>query len=180
MTDLQHRYLVFGRDLDPASPWVVGDVVDVYPVLETIDEFVTDAIEARAALDDHDVVAVDSVAFARGAAVMLASMNPRPRIQSQHGCGCSRRKGRSTPLVEAYALKGGVWVWVRGYRIPKAARRNTADLHEADTVWPVNALPHPWVTRCPHCRAYWGVLLTNTGYQLVRLGTPKFGVRVKV
>jgi hypothetical protein len=118
VTDLQHRYLVFGRDLDPASPWVVGDVVDVYPVLETIDEFVTDAIEARAALDDHDVVAVDSVAFARGAAVMLASMNPRPRIQSQHGCGCSRRKGRSTPLRRTHS-KAAFGYGYRGIASPK-------------------------------------------------------------
>jgi hypothetical protein len=124
----QHRYLVLGRDLDPTTPWVVGDVVDVYPVLETINEFVTSATEKRAAGGGGEL---DHEAFARGAADMLAAMNPRPRIHSQHGCDCSRRKGRSTPLVEAYALEGGAWVWIRGYRIPKAARRDTADLHES-------------------------------------------------
>jgi hypothetical protein len=183
----EHRYLVLGRDLDPATPWIVGDVVDVYPVLEIIDEFVSDAREARAALDGHVVLENRKFfapgvaeAFARGAAAVLAAMEPRPRVQWQRTCNCSK-KGRNTPLVIAYAMgEGGIWVWVRGYRIPEAARRERADLHEADTFWPLNSLPYVRPTRCPHCRKYFGVLLKPSGYQLVRFGKPHFDAKVPI
>jgi hypothetical protein len=48
VTDQPHSYLVLGRDLDPSTPWLVGDVPDVYPVLENIDEFNAEARELRA------------------------------------------------------------------------------------------------------------------------------------
>lgn len=173
MTD-PHRYIVLGRDLDPATPYVAGDLVDVYPVLETIDEFVADAKAVRAAFDRHEVVE-NPEAFARGAAVMLAAIDPPPRVHRQRGCDCSK-KGRKTPLVRAYAFKSGLWVWVRGPRIPKAARRETADLHEADTLWPVSNMSalYPKVTRCSLCRQYRLVWLKPTGYEFVRLGQPHF------
>jgi hypothetical protein len=180
MTEPRHRYIVLGRDLDPSTPWVEGDVPDVYPVLETIDEFVADAKAARAGFDGHEVIE-NPEAFARGAAVILGVINPPPRVHRQRGCDCSK-KGHKTPLVKAYAFKSGLWVWVRGPRIPNHARRETADLHEADTLWPVSnmAAPYPKVTRCPLCRQYRLVWLRQTGYELVRLGKPQFDGMVAI
>ena len=85
-------------------------------------------------------------------------------------------EGSQTSLVKAYACQDGLWVWVRETRIPDAARRPTTPLHEADTAWPVFrfASPPALITRCPVCHRYWGVLLSPTGYRLVRLGEPRF------
>ncbi len=169
-------YLVLGRDRDPSLPWSAGEIAEVYPVLELIDEFVA---ERSAVAERLQAVSVPSTldvnAYARAAAVALTVMQPPPRVQHRGGCRCSR-KGSQTPLVKAYACDDGLWVWVRGTRIPDAARRPTTPLHESDTAWPVFrfAGPPALVTRCPVCHAYWGVFLQRTGYRLVRLGEPRF------
>ena len=169
-------YWVLGRDQPPWEPWAAGDRVDIYPVLENVEEFEAEARDARAKL--NGVAVIDNPeAFARGAAQLLAAMDPKPRVDSRHGCDCSK-KGRKTPLVKAYALNDSIWVWVRGNRIPNTAKRHTAHLHQADTLWPLNMPLHRRVTRCPVCRTYWGVQLEPSGYQFVRLGEPSFDVRI--
>jgi hypothetical protein len=140
-------YWVSGRDLNPSEPWAVGSLIDIYPVLENIGGFEAEASEVRAKLNGGAVID-NPEAFARGAAQLLAAMDPKPRVDSRHGCDCSK-KGRKTPLVKAYAINGGIWVWVRGNRIPNTAKRHTAHLYEADTLWPPNTPPYPRVTRCP-------------------------------
>lgn len=171
-------YLIVGRDLNPSEPWAGGNLADIYPVLEDIGGFEAEAREAQAKLNGAAVID-NPEAFARGAAQLLAAMDPKPRVDSRHGCDCSK-KGRKTPLVKAYAINGGIWVWVRGNRLPKAAKRHTARLHEADTLWPPNTPPYPRVARCPHCRAYWGIKLRPSGYQVFRLGESTFDVRIPV
>jgi hypothetical protein len=151
--------------------------VEVYPVLESLEEYRTERTTAASAVEAVPVPsALDVYAYARAAAVALTVRQPPPRVKHQAGCTCSRRKGSQTPLVKAYACDDGLWVWVRGTRIPDVARRLTTPLHEADTAWPVFwfAAAPALVTRCPVCRRYWGVLLKRTGYQLARLGEPKF------
>ena len=169
-------YLVVGRDRGPSLAWSAGEEAEVYPVLESLEEF---RAQRSAAVEAVQAVPVPSTldvyAYARAAAVALTVMRPPPRVQHRSGCRCSR-KGSQTPLVKAYASDEGLWVWVRGTRIPDAARRPTTPLHEADTAWPVFwfAGPPALVTRCSVCHHYWGVLLQRTGYRLVRLGEPKF------
>ena len=129
------EYLVVGRDR--AGPWSPGQEAEVYPVLESLEEFRAErsaAITAGQAIPVPSTIDVD--AYTRAAAVALTVMRPPPRVQHRSGCRCSR-KGSQTPLVKAYACDDGLWVWVRGPRIPDAARRPTTPLHEADTAWPV-------------------------------------------
>jgi hypothetical protein len=171
-------YLAVGRDRDPSLPWLAGEVLEVYPVLETIDEFV---VKARALSRMGRVPAVvspaplDIDAYGREWAVALGAIEPAPRVQRQRGCTCSK-KGRQTPLVKAYASAAGIWVWVRGNRIPNTARGETAHLHETDTAWPLGwfEVLRPQITRCPVCHSYWAVMLQPTAYRLVRLGVPQF------
>jgi hypothetical protein len=168
--------MVIGRDRQSASSWSPGDKAEVYPVLQSIDEFRAEAEAVAAAGESVSVPdTLDVYAYARAAAVALTIMRPAPRVQHRSGCRCSGR-GRQTLLVKAYACDDGLWVWVRGTRIPDAARRSTTPLDEAETAWPVHrfAALQPWVTRCPVCRRYWAVLLRPNGYRLVELGEPRF------
>ena len=101
-------YLIVGRDLNPSEPWAGGNLADIYPVLEDIGGFEAEAREAQAKLNGAAVID-NPEAFARGAAQLLAAMDPKPRVDSRHGCDCSK-KGRKTPLVKAYSINGGIWV----------------------------------------------------------------------
>jgi hypothetical protein len=175
MTDQPHSYLVLGRDMDPSNPWVVGEVPDVYPVLENIDEFNAEARELRAnARPSKFQFLGGPLAAAAANAKAIAAMDPHPRTVHRSRCDCSKK---NPSLVKAYALDGDIWVWIRGYRIPNFAKRNTAHLHEADTAWPLHGLPHPYVTCCRRCLTYWG-LLRPAGYEFVRLGEPTFEATV--
>lgn len=193
MSDPPGGYLVVRRDVHPSQPIAGGDLVDIYPVLETVEEFVagreanhtvttatTDtyysgSIMLPAPLPDGES---GPRGFARAAAVTFEAARPRPRVQRQRGCDCSKR-GERSPLVVTYAFSGWTWVWVRGNRLPTAAKRQTAHLYEANTAWPVPLLePEPQVTCCRVCGSYWAVFIDKAGYRLVRLGTPAFGVSV--
>jgi hypothetical protein len=171
-----HSYLVLGRDSDPAKPWVVGDVPDIYPVLENIDEFIAEARELRANAHAPQFAFLGGpIAAARANAEAIAAIDPPPRTVHRDRCKCSRK---NPSLVKAYALDGDIWVWIRGYRIPNFAKRHTADLHEADTAWPLHGLPRPHVTCCRRCLTYFGVLLRPAGYEFVKLDKPTFEATV--
>jgi hypothetical protein len=177
VTDQPHSYLVLGRDLDPSTPWLVGDVPDVYPVLENIDEFNAEARELRANAHPSKFQFLGGpLAAAAANAKAIAAMDPHPRTVHRSRCDCSKK---NPSLVKAYALDGDIWVWIRGYRIPNFAKRHTAHLGEADTAWPLHGLPHPYVTCCRKCLTYWGVLLKPTGYEFVKLGTPTFEATIR-
>jgi hypothetical protein len=179
MSDPIGGYLAIGRDRDPTLPWRAGDVVDLYPVLEEVGEFIAQARDLRASPQTDEITLIDnSEAAARTNAVILARMQPPPRVQSQHGCDCSK-KGRHVPLVKQYALDAGIWIWIRGNRIPNPQKGETAHLHEADSAWPMKSVKLlARATCCRVCHSYWGVHISEAGYQLVRLGRPSFSVRV--
>jgi hypothetical protein len=171
MTD-PHSYLVLGRDQDPTTPWLVGDVADVFPVLENIDEFVAEARDVRARAQPRQFEFLGGPqAAARANAKALAAMDPPPRTVHRDRCNCSKK---NPSLVKAYALDGDIWLWIRGYRIPNFAKGHTAHLHEADQAWPLHGLSGAHVTCCRQCLTYWGALANPAGYRFVRLGTPKF------
>ena len=89
------EYLVVGRDVAPAVPFSPGDEAEVYPVLESLEEFRTDRATAISAVEAIPVPSnIDVYAYARTAAFALTSMPPVPRVQHRSGCRCSRKAAK--------------------------------------------------------------------------------------
>jgi hypothetical protein len=165
------------RHLAAGEPAVGGEVLDGYPLLETVAEFqVGPTAGAFARGPDYG----DPHTWAReeGAAFLRERESMRPL--SKASCDC---KKSNAPLIAAYVRNGHPWFWVRAQRFPAPIRDEVLERrHGADKAWPghveASGRPHADLATCRQCGRHWLVLIDESRFKLIRTGPPVYGARV--
>ena len=161
------------RRVQPGEEYVVGDVVDTYPVLGDLHTF-------NATPDEVGLPLTDPHEHARVHGPLVHADRTNLRTLSQTGCTCRKR---SKPLAVAYARGGRVWVWVAPQWFPRAVRDDELERRQGvSSAWPGHTEPggreHLELATCRDCRRHWAVMIREDGYRVVELDAPRFGIVV--